>query len=365
VSGVNDLVTGPLAGSSVGTHDIDNGATSIRSPNITLPATGDLELSFSYYLAHLSNATSADYLRVQVVGSTTTTIFEELGAGNDDDAVWDSFATSLNSYAGETIYLLISAADASSASLVEAAIDDILITQSGGGPTPTPTNTPTASNTPTVTNTPTLTNTPTPTNTPGPITNTPTPTATNSPGPDVFTDDFESNLGWITNPNGTDTATTGQWERANPAQTTYSGTIYQQGTTVSGSNDLVTAGAAGSSVGSYDIDGGTTSVRSPAIALPSGQSLTLSFSYYLAHYSNGSSADFLRVSVVGSSTAVVFEELAAGNVDGAVWEQFNTSLDAFAGETVYLLIEAADASGGSLIEAAIDDVVIHRGLMKR
>jgi hypothetical protein len=42
--------------------------------------------------------------------------------------VWDSFSTSLNSYAGETIYLLISAADASSASLIEAAIDDVAIT---------------------------------------------------------------------------------------------------------------------------------------------------------------------------------------------------------------------------------------------
>jgi subtilisin-like proprotein convertase family protein len=40
------------------------------------------------------------------------------------------------------VYLLISAADASGASLVEAAIDDVRITVTGGGPTPTPTNTP-------------------------------------------------------------------------------------------------------------------------------------------------------------------------------------------------------------------------------
>ncbi|KAA3659188.1 MAG: hypothetical protein DWQ04_23065, partial [Chloroflexi bacterium] len=188
VSGVTDLVTGALAGSSVGTHDIDNGETSIRSPNIILPATGDLELSFSYYLAHLGNATTADYLRVQVVGSTMTTVFEELGSGDVDNGAWSTFSTSLNAYAGETIYLLISAADASSGSLIEAAIDDVHITQSGGGPPPTPTNTPPP---PTPTNTPPPTNTPLPptaTFTPGPPTDTPPPpTATNTSPPPTDT----------------------------------------------------------------------------------------------------------------------------------------------------------------------------------
>ncbi|MCP4590767.1 MAG: aminopeptidase, partial [bacterium] len=96
------------------------------------------------------------------------------------------------------------------------------------------------------------------------------------------------------------------WERANPEETSYSSRIYQLGTTYSGSYDLVTEGSAGSSVGSYDIDSGVTTIRSPDIVLPSGGSLTLSFQYYLAHYSNGSSDDFLRVKVVGSTTTTVF-----------------------------------------------------------
>lgn len=215
---------------------------------------------------------------------------------------------------------------------------------------------PTATSTsvpPTATNTPIP---PTPTNTAIP------PTATNTPTPDpggtVFFDDFESNQGWTVNPNGTDNATTGQWERANPEQTTYSGTTYQQGTTTSGSFDLVTGGLAGSSVGSYDIDGGTTSIRSPNITLPSSGNLTLSFDYYLSHYSNASSADFLRISVVGNTTTVVFEELAAADIDAATWSSTSASLNSFAGQTVYILIEAADGGGGSLVEAAIDDVEI-------
>ena len=128
VSGSFDLVTGGLAGSSVGSHDIDNGVTSIRSPNISLPSSGNLTLEFSYYLAHLNNATSADFLRVSVVGNTTQVVLEELGAGNTDAAVWDSTSASLNSFAGQTVYILIEAADGGSGSLVEAGIDDVRIT---------------------------------------------------------------------------------------------------------------------------------------------------------------------------------------------------------------------------------------------
>ena len=92
----------------------------------------------------------------------------------------------------------------------------------------------------------------------------------------VFFDNFETSLGWTRNPSGTDTATLGLWERANPAATSSSGTK-QMGTTVSGSYDLVTGPLAGSSAGAYDIDGGVTSMRSPNIVLPSGKNLTLTF----------------------------------------------------------------------------------------
>ena len=347
VSGVNDLVTGPLAGSSVGSYDIDGGVTSICSPDIALPSGREITLSFSYYLAHYRKATSADYLRVKVIGDTTITVFEELGSRDYDEAVWETFSDSLDAFAGQTVYLLIEAADGGSGSLVEAAIDDVLITASGD---PTPTFTPTPTPTVTDTHTPTVTNTPTP-----------TPTRTPTPAPTIpsFFDDFESDKGWVVNPGGTDTATTGVWERADPEGTSYRGRVYQLGTTVSGVNDLVTGPLAGSSVGSYDIDGGVTSIRSPDIVLPQGfTDITFSFSYYLAHYRNASSDDFLRVKVVGNTTKTVFEELGAGDRDEAAWGTFETSLRDFVGQTVYLLIEAADGGGSSLVEAAIDDFKI-------
>jgi len=175
----------------------------------------------------------------------------------------------------------------------------------------------------------------------------------------VFNDDFETARGWTTNPNGTDTATTGQWERGNPDPTTSSG-AKQLGTTTSGVNDLVTARLAGASAGVNDVDGGVTSIRSPAITLPSTGTLTLTFNQYLAHGSNATNADFLRVSVVGTTTSVVFQRIgAAANLNGA-WAAASANLTPFAGQTIRLLIEAADAGTASLVEAGIDDVRITR-----
>jgi subtilisin family serine protease len=176
----------------------------------------------------------------------------------------------------------------------------------------------------------------------------------------IFFDNFETSQGWTTNPNGTDTATTGQWVRANPETTTSSGTK-QLGTTVSGANDLVTGAPAGTSAGANDIDGGTTSIQSPLITLSGGTSFTLSFSFYLAHGTNSSSADFFRVRIVaGSTVTTVFQELGAANDDDAFWMTGTIDLSQFAGQTIRILIEAADASGASLVEAAVDDVRIVR-----
>jgi carboxypeptidase T len=177
-------------------------------------------------------------------------------------------------------------------------------------------------------------------------------------GQTVFSDTFETANGWTVNPNGTDTATTGAWERGDP-DATDSGGAKQLGTTTSGSNDLVTGRSAGSGPGEFDIDGGTTSIRSPQIALPTGGTLTLRLQSYLAHGSNSSNADFLRIRVVHSGgTTTVFEQLgAAANRNGA-WALTTANLTAYAGQTITLLIEAADAGGASIVEAGVDDVTI-------
>ncbi|WP_205690230.1 M14 family zinc carboxypeptidase [Chengkuizengella sediminis] len=176
----------------------------------------------------------------------------------------------------------------------------------------------------------------------------------------VFEDDFETDKGWTSDPNGTDTATTGMWERANPETTSYSGTK-QQGTTTSGSYDLVTGGSAGSSVGANDIDSGDTTIVSPVITLPTDGNLSVSFSYYFSHYSNASSADYFRLSVIqGGSVDTIFEDLGAGVDQDANWSFQSVDLSSYAGQTIQLQFEAADASSGSLVEAGVDDVKIEK-----
>ncbi|GGM25059.1 hydrolase [Micromonospora sonchi] len=185
--------------------------------------------------------------------------------------------------------------------------------------------------------------------------------AAGTPATVIWSDTFETATGWTTNPAGTDTATTGLWERGVPQATNSSGPK-QLAATISGTNDLVTGRLAGTSAGDYDIDGGATSVRSPAIALPATGPLTLKLSWYFAHGNNATSADFFRVSVVHSGgTTALFTQLGSATNRDAAWASGSWSLTGYAGQSVRILIEAADAGTASLVEAAVDDAVITQG----
>jgi hypothetical protein len=180
-----------------------------------------------------------------------------------------------------------------------------------------------------------------------------------APGPTIFNDNLEGTTGgWTANAGGTDTATTGAWQRADPAATS-SGGAKQLGTTTSGTFDLVTGAAAGTTAGDFDVDGGTTSIRSGPISLPASGNLTLSYAWYLAHGNNATSADFFRARVlVGSTLTTVHQQLGAATNRNGAWATQSVSLNAFAGQTIRIQFEAADASTASLVEAGVDDVRI-------
>jgi hypothetical protein len=172
-----------------------------------------------------------------------------------------------------------------------------------------------------------------------------------------FSDDFESDKGWVVNASGTDTATTGRWERGDPEETREAdGSVKQLGTTTSGTNCLVTGRLAGASDGANDVDGGLTSTTSPQISVPAGGKLT--FSYTFAHGDNSSTSDFLRVQVLdGTTRTKVFEKLGTAGVRVAgAWQTATVDLAQFAGHNVKLVVEAADADTSSLWESAVDDV---------
>lgn len=169
-------------------------------------------------------------------------------------------------------------------------------------------------------------------------------------------DDFETYGGWIRNQLGTDTATGGVWQRANPATTTR-----QAGTVPSGSRALVTGYQAGSTSYSNDVDGGVTTVRSSPVTLPASVG-SLTFRYYLAHSSNSSVMDYFRAYVEDASgvRTLVRQELGAANTDLPTWTTATIPMTPWAGQTVRIVFAAADLGRASTVEAAVDDVRITR-----
>jgi glucose/arabinose dehydrogenase len=176
----------------------------------------------------------------------------------------------------------------------------------------------------------------------------------------VFQDDFESARGW-TLTGGANSAIRGLWQRGNPEPTTNAGMPLQLGNCQGSTNCLITGLTAGTSNGANDVDGGQTSIESPAIALPAGRPLTLSFGLYFAHNAAANSADLFRVRVRGENGVVQTVWARGGtasNVAGA-WATRTASLDAWAGQTIQLRIDAVDATDvGALVEAGVDNVAI-------
>ena len=176
----------------------------------------------------------------------------------------------------------------------------------------------------------------------------------------AFDDDLEVARGWAANPDGTDTATSGKFSRANP-EGTYTNGTKQRNDASSGTKVLVTGAAASTSASANDLDGRTT-VRSASIKLSSAPGQQLYFRYVFAHGSNSSSADKLIASIETASgrTAVKTFSGSATDVDG-VWRSAYASLDAWAGQTIRIHFEAIDGAANSLVEVEIDDVRVTAG----
>lgn len=188
------------------------------------------------------------------------------------------------------------------------------------------------------------------------------PRGTRAPDPaKVITwfDNLETDQGWLANPYGTDTATTGMWERGVPAESMDSTeTIMQVGFGASMTYDLVTGAARGASVTANAVNG-VTSVRSPAITLPAkADHIDLSFAWYLGHLGDATPGNYLKVQVEGSSTKDVLEDHGRPYYDGeAYWGGSTIDITEFAGQTVNLLVTVYGTPGNGT-EAAIDDVLI-------
>jgi hypothetical protein len=173
----------------------------------------------------------------------------------------------------------------------------------------------------------------------------------------VFSDDFEAARGWTVS----GAASSGNWQRGDPQATSSNGITLQQGTCDGPSvNCLITGLTAGSAAGSNDVDGGQTTILSPAIALPTG-ALTLRFRFFFAHLNNATSADYFRIRVVANGQVrTVFAQGGAASNRAGAWGAREVNLSSYAGQTIQLRVDAADAGSASLIEAGLDNVTITR-----
>lgn len=166
-----------------------------------------------------------------------------------------------------------------------------------------------------------------------------------------YFDDLEMSRGWQVDPRGTDTATDGAWARGVPA-----GGRYQVRRAASGQGQLVTGRAAGS-----DVDGGQTTVRSPAFEILAGQAARLNLRYWVGLNAAAGPQDGLRVLLVNPDTGQILRQAFAVSGDGSVhqpaWETLSAPIPS-SPNTRRLAIElvAVDDPGtDAVVEIGVDN----------
>jgi hypothetical protein len=182
----------------------------------------------------------------------------------------------------------------------------------------------------------------------------------------AVSDDFEADRGWTVGPN---TAISGIWTRVVPLGTTSGGQQVQPASdhSATGSLCFVTGqGSVGGAVGEQDIDGGFTTLISPAYNFAGYSDVKVS---YWRWFSNGAGAgpyeDTFTVSAStnNGTTWTTAEVVGPGsasdpNVNGgwvnSVWTLSSKGLTP--SSQIKLRFVAQDAVNPSLVEAALDDV---------
>lgn len=141
-SGTDCWVTDGNAGASLGANDVDGGATSLLSPVYDLSGYNDAVISFwLWYSNNTGAAPSTDYFRVFASddgGANWTQALEVGPAGVGTTGGWRFHQFLLSDAVGTSsqVQLRFQAEDANPGSIVEAAMDDFLLTAVSCAPAP-------------------------------------------------------------------------------------------------------------------------------------------------------------------------------------------------------------------------------------
>ena len=169
-----------------------------------------------------------------------------------------------------------------------------------------------------------------------------------------FEDTFDANLGWTVGSAG-DNATSGLWVRVDPV-----GTAAQPENDSADSGLLcwVTGqGVVGGAVGAADVDGGTTTLVSPALDASHPESAVAYRRWYSNSTGSAPNADSMpvQISADGGVTWVQLENVTE-NANAWVQKTFRVADFVTPSANVRLRFLARDLAAGSIVEAGVDHV---------
>lgn len=175
-------------------------------------------------------------------------------------------------------------------------------------------------------------------------------------------DDAEADRGWSLGYTG-DTATSGTWVRVEPVGTVFNGSQAQtedDHTADPGTLCFVTGnGTPGAPAGESDVDGGKTTLVSPLWNFEGAVAVNLTYwRWYTNSLGNSPGIDWWDVQVTADGNTWVNLEHTQASANA--WNRFSFDLEDFVPLTGQMRVRfvAEDASPGSLVEAAVDDILL-------
>jgi hypothetical protein len=182
-------------------------------------------------------------------------------------------------------------------------------------------------------------------------------------GEPILADDFESgNNGWSQDP--THTATTGDWVIIDP-----NGTAYQpEDDTTPPPGTMCWVTGQNTALGTDDVDGGISALRSPTWDLSAFSNVQLLLNYFHGQRDPGDdpSGDFFRIDLSNDGGATFPANLVSiGDVQhAAIWTPLAVELSAHLPLTdqIVLRFQASDGPAtGDIVEGGLDDFVLLEG----
>jgi hypothetical protein len=178
--------------------------------------------------------------------------------------------------------------------------------------------------------------------------------------PAVFADDFETDQGWTVGDVG-DAATTGLWERVDPDGTA-GGTVQPEFDHTRDPGDLcyVTDGR-GPDIGLWDVDGGATSLVSPTIDLTGVDTPILRYWRWYTNNAGASPNNDDWEAWISNDDGANWILLEGTSLTTASWLARSHNISLFVTPTDQMRVKfvASDFGAGSIVEAAVDDVMIY------